>query len=409
MEKEIIETNEEKVELINDEIDNNLEKNSKNKNGEATIKETKNIQTIEKITRKENLFILSLIFLSAFIVLSIYWIRITTGNLTLEQLIFHLLVPVKGTNMGMIWDYARWTFLRVLGITTIAGIIIFLFEKIVKLRKKTIKKILYTFSKITLLASIITVLFMVNAFAFVKNQITASSLIEKEYVDPEKANITFPEQKQNLIYIYLESLENTYTSTENGGIYNEDRMPELTQLAKENISFSNTDKLGGALDLKGSNWTIAAMVSHTAGVPLKITIGDNDYGNHSTFLPGSYSLGEILEKNGYKNYLLLGSVADFGGRKAYFESHGNYEIWDFDVAKAQGRITEEEEVWWGYSDSNLFKFAKEQLTKIGCVITGQTGSLVPADKKIYALRDKTGTVKNASLIASSNFSSFTAS
>lgn len=364
MEKEIIETNEEKVELINDEIDNNLEKNSKNKNGEATIKETKNIQTIEKITRKENLFILSLIFLSAFIVLSIYWIRITTGNLTLEQLIFHLLVPVKGTNMGMIWDYARWTFLRVLGITTIAGIIIFLFEKIVKLRKKTIKKILYTFSKITLLASIITVLFMVNAFAFVKNQITASSLIEKEYVDPEKANITFPEQKQNLIYIYLESLENTYTSTENGGIYNEDRMPELTQLAKENISFSNTDKLGGALDLKGSNWTIAAMVSHTAGVPLKITIGDNDYGNHSTFLPGSYSLGEILEKNGYKNYLLLGSVADFGGRKAYFESHGNYEIWDFDVAKAQGRITEEEEVWWGYSDSNLFKFAKEQLTKI---------------------------------------------
>lgn len=322
-------------------------------------------ENTEKITRKENLFILSLIFLSAFMVLSIYWIRSTTGNVTLEQLIFHLKVPIKGTNMGMIWDYACWTFLRVLLITMVSAIVVLLFEKIAKLKRKIIKKILYIFSKITLVASLIIVLFMLNAFTFAKNQITASSFIEKEYVSPKEANVVFPEEKQNLIYIYLESLENTYTSKENGGIYDEDRMPELTQIAKENINFSNTtNNIGGAYDLKGSNWTIAAMVSNTSGVPLKITIGDNDYGKHETFLPGAYSLGEILEKNGYKNYLLLGSDSEFGGRKAYFESHGNYEIWDFNVAKEQGRITKEEEVWWGYSDSNLFKFAKEQLTEI---------------------------------------------
>src|SRR5947207_909273 len=42
-----------------------------------------------------------------------------------------------------------------------------------------------------------------------------------------------------------------------------------------------------------------------------------------------------------------------------------------------------------------------QLERIGIVVTGQTGDLAPADGKIYALRDTTGTVPAIPLIASS--------
>ena len=55
----------------------------------------------------------------------------------------------------------------------------------------------------------------------------------------------------------------------------------------------------------------------------------------------------------------------------------------------------------GFKTNLTLEEFKEQLTKIGCVITGQTGSLVPADKKIYTLRDVTATVSSIPLIATS--------
>ena len=55
----------------------------------------------------------------------------------------------------------------------------------------------------------------------------------------------------------------------------------------------------------------------------------------------------------------------------------------------------------GYRTNLTIEEYKSQIKKIGLVLTGQTGDLAPADGKLYALRDVTGTVPSIPLIASS--------
>lgn len=78
------------------------------------------------------------------------------------------------------------------------------------------------------------------------------------------------------------------------------------------------------------------------------------------------------------------------------------------VAKMSGRglghtggTIDKLETFNGFSVELTEEQFMENVNKINIAIMGQSGNLVPADKKLYALRDVTATVDNMSLIASS--------
>ena len=176
--------------------------------------------------------------------------------------------------------------------------------------------------------------------------------------------ITFPEEKKNVVFIYLESMETTYASVEEGGGKPVNYIPNLTNLAQENISFSTTDKMSGLYQAPGTAWTMAALLSTTSGIPYLMPIEGNTAGEYDTILPGLTTMGEVLEKEGYKNYFMCGSEAGFAGRKLYFEQHGNYEIYDYSSAKSDGFIPEDYKVFWGIEDQKLYEYAKIKLAEI---------------------------------------------
>ena len=165
-----------------------------------------------------------------------------------------------------------------------------------------------------------------------------STLIEDNYVNPSQTTITFPEKKRNLIYIYLESMESTYSDKKDGGAYDHNFIPALTNLALDNINFSNSDKLGGAYPTTGTTWTMGGLFAQTSGLPLKLSIQGNEMAYQDSFFPQLSTLGDVLNEAGYKQYFMMGSDAAFGGRKNYFTSHGDYEIDDYYWAISEGLI-----------------------------------------------------------------------
>lgn len=194
---------------------------------------------------------------------------------------------------------------------------------------------------------------------------STSELYEAYYVDPAEVEVSFPETKKNLIYIYIESAEITASNTVNGGGEADNIIPNLTAIAQKGDDFGGTAKLlNGAIPLTGSTWTVAGMVAQSAGIPLNLNHTSTNDVQLNAFLPGAYTLGDILKANGYSTSLLIGSDANFGNRELYYTTHGGYTINDYKWAKQTGLVDEDYYVWWGYEDTKLFQYAKDVLTEL---------------------------------------------
>lgn len=186
-----------------------------------------------------------------------------------------------------------------------------------------------------------------------------SEFYKKNYVDPKNVAISFPQKKRNLIILFLESMETSFASSTDGGLFNVSLIPHLTKLANENRRFSESEKLLGGVNLEGTSWTLAGILSKFSGVPYFSPFTKNANGKISC-LQNAVTLGDVLSENGYHCLFSFGSEKGFENRDVFLEQHG-FEIHDIAWYKKNNFLPNDYKVFWGFEDAKLFSFAKTEL------------------------------------------------
>ena len=201
---------------------------------------------------------------------------------------------------------------------------------------------------------------------YVNMKLERSEIYDKYYVSPDDSVVVFPEKKRNLIYIYLESIENTYASKEAGGSQDKNYISRLTELTKDkdSVSFSNTEKLGGAS-------VFVPSISHTQGSTVAQTSGITMNTQLSQFYKepeyaSVVRLEDILHDNGYEQLYIEGSKGEFSLYDKYVGRYEDSRIFDRKAAEQQGYIDEGADyMWkWGIEDKKLIEISKQLITEM---------------------------------------------
>ena len=336
---------------------------------DSTVKKKKG-SVLSLILTVPVLFVVGFAALLAF---TLRWALSFWADLTMDEIVYHLTTPLEGTGEDIMMKFYTLALLPALAVLALVCVII------VVIRRKRERWYGRALAVVFVLSLIVVGLSTGYAWnnlkidEYLKNQSITSSFIEENYVDPNAVTLTFPKTKRNLIYIFLESFETTFTDKANGGGFDFNCIPEMTELAQKYEDFSGTSKkLNGGHVLPGTTFTMGGMFGQSSGLPLQVGLKAQVLDNHGAmnemytqehFFPGITTLGDILEAEGYHNVLFIGSEAVFGGRKLYYTEHGNYEIDDFWYAVNRNWL-EGKENSWGYGDWRLFLQAKERLKEL---------------------------------------------
>ncbi len=175
-----------------------------------------------------------------------------------------------------------------------------------------------------------------------------SRSIEPYYVTP--AITAKPARALNLITIYLESIEDTFSDTQ---LFGEDLLAPVEQATRDWSVYRDLQQpaTGG--------WTMAGIVATQCGMALKSDLLEagfdpNETGERlGTYLPGAVCLGDLLGQAGYTSTFLGGASSSFAGKDTYLHSHGYQTVLGLDDWKRTGEAAQDISDW-GLSDQRLF-------------------------------------------------------
>lgn len=327
-------------------------------------------------------FILGSILLFAIILkrLSIWFSQ--TFTISIQEILFTIKSPLQGADTNFLKqaiEFIKIENLLLIFLIYIIGVISFerVFYKVqvcinIKFNERLFCKInLYYVVILFYIATVFFIFFKNFIYAdkvakiteYLKLEKSQTKIFDELYVNPT-SNIIHGKGK-NLIYIYVESMETTYAAKAVGGKQEEiNYIPCLTELASENINFSQNENLGGFHTTTGAGYTMGSLFATSTGVPFKFPVDGNSMNLRTTFASGITAIGDILAQKGYVQEFLCGSDGNFGGRRQFFEQHGNYKIFDLLTAREKGYIPPDYHVWWGFEDEYLYKIAKDEILNL---------------------------------------------
>lgn len=324
---------------------------------------------------------IALFFIGVLAFISTAWEQTVYFKASPDQIFITMLTPITGTDPKIIISYVEWPALLSICLTYIFALV-FYARVNVKLKLKDESKTIISemASRITticagsaiLISGLTYLIFGMQLDKIMISYTVESSFIKDNYINPGDVEIKVPEKKRNLIHIYLESVENSFFTSENGGAMETNLMPNLLKLYEDGVNFSHLNKsegYGGPLKTYGGSFSCGSMVNQFFGLPMRVPVVLGQYAQKDKFLPGAVGIGDILYQAGYNQTMMLGADADFGGLTNLFNDHGGFKIMDYKYALENGMLPKGYKVNWGFEDEKLYEFAKEEITRLSS--TGQ--------------------------------------
>lgn len=309
-----------------------------------------------------------LLFINLFVYFG--WLLGESGRQSFELFIYNLFAPMNTSTAHFNTQIFGLIFFMLL--MTICFIIILYRSPLVtsqafKKRKQMSRKrrtIAALLPSIFILISIyfpIYAFHLEDAYAYLYAE---DSFIEQHYIDPNTVSLTWPKQKRNLLYIFVESFESSYFSKELGGMSEYNLLPNLTKFAQEGTYFSNHDTyFGGAIPMPQTNVSIAGITTSLSGVNYKIP-ADLENNAEIAVVPHITTLLDLLQEQGYQSYFTVGMNVEGYHIGPFFKAHGNAFAQGVHEKIASGHLPVGYGVWWGFEDSKLYRFAREDLQEL---------------------------------------------
>jgi phosphoglycerol transferase len=289
-------------------------------------------------------------FIAFFIFGLAFWLEKKYGNVTLDQLVFHFTYMKEGGRLNFD-TYFAFSFLKLLVLILFFSTCSILFERCCDRTNNII------FRFIPLLAILVGLLYCAYTFSFFKYiQFEDEDFFKDNYIDPVHVLLK-KDSPKNLILIYVEGFENTYS---NKSLFGKDLLVKVRE--NEGQSFGAYEQVS-----EGVGWTIAAIVSTQCAAPLKILslYNGNSQGEFvRSFMPNAICLGDTLLNHGYKNVFMGGASLSFSGKEAFLRGHGYNELWGREEWLSVGRYNESEMNGWGLQDDDLFAEARKKLDNL---------------------------------------------